>query len=87
MVYIKHEPEETMEVIHARTVKILDILEEKGQCELDELILLCPHFGWHDIFREVDRLRREGHIRLIAKGWGIYVVSLQIDGSPLASVH
>ena len=76
-----------MEVIHARTEKILDILEEKGQYELDELILLCPHFGWHGIFREVDRLRREGHIRLIAKGCGIYVVSLQPDGSRLASVH
>jgi hypothetical protein len=76
-----------MEVIHAGTVSILDILAEKGECELDELILLCPRFGWHDIFREVDRLRREGHIRLVAKGCGIYVVSLQTDGVPLASVH
>jgi hypothetical protein len=76
-----------MEIIHDRTVSIPDILAEKGECDLDELILLCRQFGWHDIFREVDRLRREGHIRLIAKGCGIYVVSLQTEGVPLASVH
>ena len=44
------------------------------------LISLCPRFRWHDIFREVDRLGRESHIRLVAKGCGIYVVSLQTDG-------
>jgi hypothetical protein len=29
-----------MDVIHAGTVSILDILAEKGECELDELILM-----------------------------------------------
>lgn len=76
-----------MEVIHARTASILDILTEKGECELDELILWCRQFGWHDVFREIDRLRREGHIRLVAKGCGIYVVSLQTHGVPLASMR
>ena len=76
-----------MEVVHPRTVSILDILAKYGECELDELILLCRGLGWHDTFREVDRLRRDGHIRLVAKGCGIYVVNLQTDGVPLASVH
>jgi hypothetical protein len=76
-----------MDVVHAGIVSILDILAEKGECELDELILWCRGFGWHDLFREIDRLRREGHIRLVAKGCGIYVVSLQAGGVPLASVH
>jgi hypothetical protein len=75
-----------MEGIHAGTVSVLDVLAEKGECELDELILLGRRFGWHDLFREVDRLRREGRIRLVGKGCGIYVVSLQTDGVPLASM-
>ena len=76
-----------MDALHAGPVSIPDILAEKGECELDELILLCRQVGWHDIFREVDRLRREGHIRLIAKGCGIYVVRLQTEGVPWASVY
>lgn len=74
-----------MESIPNTTAGMLNILAERGQCELDELIVLCRRSGWHDIFGEVDRLRREGHIRLVAKGCGIYVVSLQTDGLPLVS--
>lgn len=65
-----------MEPDHVRTESILDVLAQKGQCELDELVLLCPRFGWHQIFLEVDRLSREGLVRLVAKGCGIYVVGL-----------
>jgi hypothetical protein len=73
-----------MAAMHAKTVSILDILAGKGECELDELIVLCRRFGWCDIFREIDRLRREGHIRLVAKGCGVYVLSLEADAVPLA---
>jgi hypothetical protein len=65
-----------MPLAPAKTVCILDVLARKGECELDELVLLCQGLGWHQIFLEVDRLSREGHVRLIAKGCGIYVVSL-----------
>lgn len=65
-----------MELDHARTETICDVLAQKGECELDELILSCPQFGWHQIFLEVDRLSREGQVRLVAKGCSIYVVSL-----------
>lgn len=61
---------------HAKRESIFDILAQKGECELDELVLLCPRFGWHQILLEVDRLSREGQVRLVAKGCGIYVVSL-----------
>ncbi len=64
-----------MELDHAKTESIFDVLAQKGACELDELVLLCPQFGWHQIFLEVDRLSREGRVRLVAKGCGIYVVS------------
>ena len=63
---------------------ICEILAERGECELDELILLCRRYGWHDIFRDVDRLRREGRIRLLAKRCGVYIVSLKTDGALLA---
>ena len=62
---------------HAET--ILEILAEKGECELDALALACPRLGWHQIFHEVDRLSREGRVRLRAKGRGIYVISLAGD--------
>jgi hypothetical protein len=65
-----------MPLARAKTVSILDVLARRGECELDELMLLCQGLGWHQVFLEVDRLSREGHVRLIAKGCGIYVVSL-----------
>ena len=70
-----------MELDHARTESIFDVLAQKGECELDELVTSCPQFGWHQIFLEVDRLSRERQIRLVAKGCGVYVVSLEAIGS------
>lgn len=70
-----------MELDHARTESIFDVLAQKGECELDELVTSCPQFGWHQIFLEVDRLSRERQIRLVAKGCGVYVVSLAGIGS------
>lgn len=55
---------------------VLEILEERREYELDALALACPRLGWHQIFHEVDRLNREGRVRLKAKGCGIYVISL-----------
>ena len=63
-----------MECDHAAS--IIDILTERGECELDELVLACPRLGWHHIFHQVDRLSREGQVRLRAKDCGIYVISL-----------
>jgi hypothetical protein len=65
-----------MSLAHDKTVSILDVLAQKGECELDELVLFCDGLGWHQVFLEIDRLSREGQVRLIAKGCGIYVVSL-----------
>lgn len=70
-----------MELDHVRTESIFDVLAQKGECELDELVTSCPRFGWHQIFLEVDRLSRERQIRLVAKGCGVYVVSLEAIGS------
>ena len=43
---------------------------------LDELVTVCPTLTWDQIFLEVDRLSRDGHLRLLLIGPGHYVVEV-----------
>lgn len=70
-----------MELVHTKIESIFDILAQKGEYELDELVTSCPRFGSHQIFLEVNRPSRERQIRLVAKGCGVYVGSLAGIGS------
>lgn len=43
---------------------------------LDELAAVCPTLTWDQIFLEVDRLSRDGRLRLLLIGPGRYVVEV-----------
>lgn len=52
--------------------QILQALSDAPECELDELVKLCPELQWHQIFLEVDQLSRIGALLLIPLGRGRY---------------
>ncbi len=58
------------------TDQILDVIRQHPGCLLDEVVLACPNLQWNQVFREVDRLSRNGQIRLLQTGLGIYTLRL-----------
>lgn len=67
----------------ARSATLADLIVETiahhpGSC-LDDLVTLCPEFTWNQVFLEVDRLSRAGHLRLALIGPGRYAVELPTD--------
>jgi hypothetical protein len=39
------------------------------------VVLECPGLTWNQVFCELDRINREGHVRLSPKGPGLYGVT------------
>ena len=52
---------------------IFEFSRDEPQCELDELILSCGNFPWHQVWREIAHLQRVGKVSITAKG-GQYMV-------------
>ncbi len=68
----------------AQSATLADLIVETiayhpGSC-LDDLATLCPEFTWNQVFLEVDRLSRAGHLRLALIGPGRYAVVIPTDG-------
>ena len=58
---------------------IMEAIAHHPSCGLDELVMLCPDCTWNQIFLEVDRLSRCGHLRLVLIGPGRYAVAVPTD--------
>lgn len=58
---------------------ILDALRRKYECDLEELVRVCPAFTWNQVFLEVDRLSRTGELRLLPRRAGVYAVRLPVQ--------
>jgi hypothetical protein len=56
---------------------ILETIVRHPGRDLDELVALCPTLTWNQIFLEVDRLSRAGHVRLALVGLGRYAYALE----------
>jgi len=50
------------------------IIRSRGSL-LEEVVLECPGLTWNQVFCELDRINREGHVRLTPKGPGLYGVT------------
>jgi hypothetical protein len=55
---------------------ILEAVRHENECDLEELVRVCPSCTWNQVFLEVDRLSRTGELRLLPKGHGLYAVRL-----------
>lgn len=51
--------------IEATIRQVYDALEQLGtDCPLEEVVALCPHLSWNEVFLAVDYLSRSGQIRI-----------------------
>ncbi|GAB1721922.1 MAG: hypothetical protein NTNFB01_08180 [Nitrospira sp.] len=66
--------EEYHETDNSVTLTILDAFDHMQQCDLDMLVEACPTLTWNQVFSEVDRLSRMGHLRLSHLGQGRYTI-------------
>lgn len=57
------------------TERVMDIITHNPGCQLDELVLACPDLSWSQVLLEVDRLSRNGQIRLKRQGMSTYTLS------------
>ncbi len=59
------------------TLRILDVLAETAECEMEQLVTRCAPYTWNAVFLEVDRLSRSGQICLSYRVGGTYAASLR----------
>lgn len=45
-------------------VAILEELQTREACTMDELVMMLPQYSWNQVFAAVDRLSRTGAVRL-----------------------
>ena len=56
--------------------RILEAVRLAPACQLDDLVLSLPGLSWNQVFLEVDRLSRSGHVRVHSNGEGTYTLTL-----------
>lgn len=61
---------------------IVERIEHHLGCGLDDVVILCPELTWNQIFLEVDRLSRDGVLKLALIGPGRYVVKVPPNAGP-----
>jgi hypothetical protein len=56
--------------------RILKAVHDAPGCRLDDLESYCPGLTWNQVFLEVDRLSRAGHLQVQSDGGGTYTLKL-----------
>jgi hypothetical protein len=51
--------------------RILDVVRANPDCTLEEVTRQLPELYWSDVFLEVERLSRLGHVRIIQSSLGL----------------
>ena len=59
--------------------RVLEVIVRTQGRTLDDIVLECPELTWNQVFVVIDRLSREGALRLMPKGRGCYTVHLASD--------
>ena len=68
--------------------RLLEIVEHRPGCDLDEVASECADLTWNQVFLELDRLSRAGEVVLMQSGRGHYSVSTRKYGSQrITQVH
>jgi hypothetical protein len=60
-------------------LRVLEIIVRSPGTALDDIVLECPDLTWNQVFIAIDRLSREGALKLTPKGRGLYTVHLSND--------
>jgi len=54
--------------------QVLEVIVRLPGRELDDIAHECPDLTWNQVFMSIDRLSREGAVKLTPKGRGHYAV-------------
>lgn len=65
---------------------ICDEVTNLGSCDFDELVQRLPAYSWAQVFAAVDRLSRQGALKLSRTRCFGYVVSIGLDALALPSL-
>ena len=55
---------------------IVDTLQRRGPCCLDDVVMSLPNFSWGEVFLAVDRMSRDGRVSLRPLGYSTYQIAL-----------
>jgi hypothetical protein len=84
---ISSEEGRDMQVQQSPELRVLEVIVRSPGTAMDDIVLECPDLTWNQVFIAVDRLSREGALRLTLKGRGQYMVHLSNDILPTAQRH
>ncbi len=59
--------------------RLFDFIGRSPGCTIDDILLECRDLSWNQVFFALDRLTREGRVRLFPVGRGLYQVHLSHD--------
>lgn len=58
------------------TDRSLDVAAHYPDCTIEDVMRLCPDLTWNQVFFGVDRMSREGHVRLRFCARGVYTIEV-----------
>ena len=56
---------------------IVDTLQRRGPCCLEDVVTSLPNFSWGEVFLAVDRMSRRGRVSLLQLGGSTYQIALR----------
>jgi len=65
-----------MQAQQSTDLRVLEVIVRSPGTALDDIVLECPDLTWNQVFIAIDRLSREGALKLTPKGGGLYTVHL-----------
>ena len=54
--------------------QVMEIIVRQPGSTLDDIVLECPDLTWNQVFITIDRMSREGTLKLMPRGRGVYTV-------------
>lgn len=61
---------------HVADHRILEVIIRSPDSVLDDIVVECSDLTWNEVFLAIDRLSREGVLKLAPKGEGHYAIQL-----------
>jgi hypothetical protein len=61
---------------HVVDHRILEVIVRSPDSVLDDIVVECSDLTWNQVFLAIDRLSREGVLKLTPKGEGRYTIHL-----------
>jgi hypothetical protein len=61
---------------------IVETLQRRGPCCLDDVVTYLPNFSWGEVFLAVDRMSRDGRVSLLQLGYSTYQITLRSQFVP-----